>query len=180
MAAVLLGALVGIIWLAKGERGERRSGSQALLGAERQPPTGAQESFASTGFRIVSLRSSGAKAPPTSVGCLLSADSPEQRSVGLMGVTDLGAYDGIVFRFDDDTKTGFHMKDTVMALSIAWFDSDGIFVSSAAMDPCLESTACPTYYPSGPYRFALEVPKGALPALGVETGSKLVLTPSCQ
>lgn len=159
-------------------------GSQEVLTPERPMPTGLRGSFGSVGFRVVppdvpSVEAGGDLTAPTQ-GCLLAAESPEQRNVGLMGVTDLGAYDGMVFRFDEDTTAGFYMRDTVIPLSIAWFDGDGRFVSSASMEPCLESTSCSTYYPTGAYRMALEVTQGWLPALGVRPGSKLVLTPSCR
>ena len=38
------------------------------------------------------------------------------------------------------------------------------------MAPCGDSSSCPDYAADGPYRYALEVPKGRLPALGVTDG----------
>lgn len=104
--------------------------------------------------------------------CVLVADTPEQRARGLMGVTDLGGYDGMLFRFEDDADGGFWMKDTLLPLSIAYLDADGAVVSTADMDPCPEGTArCPSYAAAGPYRLALEVPQGGLDALGLTEGS---------
>jgi len=98
-----------------------------------------------------------------------------------MGVTDLEGYLGMVFRFDTDATGSFYMKDTPLPLSIAWFASDGTFVSAGDMEPCLEAGAtCPTYAPAGPYRFALEVPKGALSGLGIGPGTRLELGGSCR
>ena len=107
--------------------------------------------------------------------CLLLAGSAEQRQQGLMHVTDrsLGGYDGMLFSFAEETTGSFWMRSTPMPLSIAFFDADGGLVSSTDMAPCGDSSACPTYAADGPYRYALEVPKGRLPALGVTDGATL-------
>jgi uncharacterized protein len=112
--------------------------------------------------------------------CLLVAASQEQRQRGLMEVTDLGGYQGMVFIWDEDVEGGFWMRNTPMPLSIAWFDADGAFVSATDMDPC-PATAddCPSYPPDGPYRFAVEVAQGELDALGAGPGSRLALGGQC-
>ncbi|MBA3267018.1 MAG: DUF192 domain-containing protein, partial [Acidimicrobiia bacterium] len=102
-----------------------------------------------------------------------------QRQVGLMNRPDLAAHDGMLFRFDDDTRAGFYMKDTPMPLSIAWFDDEGRFVSSTDMEPCLDRVECPNYYAARPYRFALEVRKGALADQGIGAGSQISVGGAC-
>jgi len=89
------------------------------------------------------------------------ADTPEQRSQGLMGVTDLDGLDGMLFVFQTDSSVGFWMKDTLIPLDIAFFTVDGEFVDRLTMEPCT-ADPCPTYRPVGPYRFALEAPAGEL------------------
>jgi hypothetical protein len=111
--------------------------------------------------------------------CVLLALTLAQRQQGLMEVTDLGGYDGMVFAFPEDSETGFWMMNTVMPLSIAWFEADGDLVSTADMEPCTSQTDCPTYPPTGSYRFALEVPQGGLDRLGVEEGSTISLGGEC-
>jgi uncharacterized membrane protein (UPF0127 family) len=112
--------------------------------------------------------------------CLLVAASDEQRQQGLMEVTDLGGYRGMVFVWDADTSGGFWMRNTPTPLSIAWFDADGLFVSSADMAPCSATAPdCPTYPAGGPYRFAVEVFQGDLDELGVGPGSRLALGGDC-
>lgn len=112
--------------------------------------------------------------------CLLVASDREQRQQGLMEVTDLGGYQGMVFVWDTDASGGFWMFNTVMPLSIAWFDADGDFVSSADMEPCDgPPDDCPTYPAEGSYRFAVEVPQGELDELGVGPGSRLALGGAC-
>ncbi len=106
--------------------------------------------------------------------CVLLAETTEQRRQGLMGVTDpeLGGYDGMLFRFPADSSNGFWMRDTPLPLSIAYLDAEGATVDVADMEPCLDrGSACPTYPPDGPYRMALEVPRGGLDDLGLASGS---------
>ena len=86
----------------------------------------------------------------------------------------------MVFVWDQDTTGGFWMRDTIVPLSIAWFDAEGAFVSSTDMAPCPDDEPdCPIYEPAGPYRFALEVPQGDLDELGVGPGSRLALGGPC-
>lgn len=107
--------------------------------------------------------------------CALLAETVQQQAKGLMGRTDMGGYDAMIFKFSSDTTGSFYMKDTPMALSIAWFDGAGRFVSSRDMEPCLDQRTCPTYAATGPYRYALEAPKGQLGSLGIGPGTRLVV-----
>ena len=142
---------------------------------EPADPTPAQArlaGFSEIAFRIVPQ--------PNEISCALLAATAEQRRQGLMQVTDLEGYPGMLFRFSQDSQAAFHMRDTPMPLSIAWFAADGTLVSTADMAPCPAGQAdCPVYSASGPYRYALEVPQGQLPALGVVPGSKLEITGTC-
>jgi uncharacterized membrane protein (UPF0127 family) len=97
-----------------------------------------------------------------------------------MGRTDLDSYDGMIFAWSSLTLTPFFMKDTLIPLSIAWFGSSGNFIFSTTMTPCPPSTAqCTLYGPGVPYRYAIEVLKGGLGALGIVPGSSLQLSASC-
>jgi uncharacterized membrane protein (UPF0127 family) len=110
--------------------------------------------------------------------CVWLADTPEERGRGLMGVTDLGAAVGMVFRFDEPIAGSFYMFQTPTPLSIAWFaPDDGEFVGTADMAPCLDAPAgeCPLYSPGAEYDLALEVFEGGLVDLGVGPGSRLEL-----
>ncbi len=90
------------------------------------------------------------------------ADTPALRRSGLMLVEDLEDLDGMLFIFEEDTSSGFWMKNTLLPLDIAFFDVDGRFVDGFAMEPCT-ADPCPSYFPSGSYRYALEVGEGAMP-----------------
>lgn len=103
------------------------------------------------------------------------ADTPEARRQGLMGVTDLGDLDGMLFVWQGDTTEAFWMKDTPMPLDIAFFTVGGGFVDRQTMDPCVEET-CELYSAPALYRYAIEAPAGDLGFVG--PGSQLVLSDS--
>jgi uncharacterized membrane protein (UPF0127 family) len=133
--------------------------------------------FGEVGFRIVPAPNSP-DLTPTEL-CALLAATEAQRARGLMTVTDLEGYPGMIFRYSVDSTGGYYMKNTPMPLSIAWFAADGTFVSSTDMAPCGDRSDCPIYSASGAYRYALEVPQGQLASLGVGPGSVLQLTGDC-
>jgi uncharacterized membrane protein (UPF0127 family) len=99
--------------------------------------------------------------------CLLAALTEEQRARGLMEVRDLGGYDGMVFVYDRAVSGAFYMRDTPTPLSIAFFGPKGHLVSSVDMTPCADVDGCPTYPAAAPFRFAVEVPRGGLPGIGI-------------
>ena len=112
--------------------------------------------------------------------CLWLADTDARRQRGLMQVTGLGGKSGMIFTYGSDTDEQFWMYQTVMPLSIAFFDSTGAFVSSADMAPCPGApSTCPSYPAAGKYRDAIEVPQGGLAALGIGPGSALTDRGSC-
>jgi len=129
------------------------------------------EGFGEIAFRIAPQ--------PNQVECALLAATESQRAKGLMQVQDLKGYSGMVFRFSQDTQAAFHMKNTPMPLSIAWFTADGTLVSTADMQPCLDSADCPVYAAAGPYRYAIEVPQGQLDDLGIVPGARLQVVGAC-
>jgi uncharacterized membrane protein (UPF0127 family) len=115
----------------------------------------------------------------TSRHCGLLALTTAQQDQGLMNRTDLAGYDGMLFQFLDPTSTEFYMKDTLIGLSIAWFDQSGRFVSTTDMTPCGTAINCPLYAAADPYTVALEVPTGQLGQVGVGAGSTLTVGGSC-
>lgn len=113
--------------------------------------------------------------------CLLAARDQATRGRGLMEVTDpeLGGYSGMAFVYPQDTVTAFYMKDTLLPLSIVFLDGDGDVVTITDMEPCGTQDPCPTYPSGGPFRTAIEVPKGRLPSLGITPGARVTQLPSC-
>lgn len=109
--------------------------------------------------------------------CLLLAQTPDERSRGLMEVTDLAGYPGMLFVFPSDSSGPFWMRNTPTPLSIAFLDADGSVVSVADMEPCADDEpTCINYRADGPYRFAVEVPQGHLADLGLAGDARLVVT----
>jgi uncharacterized protein len=148
----------------------------AGAGLDEPPGDPAREPFGGFGEAAMSVTDASGE----EVGlCVLLALVEQQRNRGLMEVTDMAGYDGMLFAFPEDTETGFWMSNTPMPLSIGWFDADGALVSTADMAPCEEGDDCPSYPPAGPYRFALEVPQGGLDALGVTEGSRMAVGGAC-
>lgn len=135
--------------------------------------------FGEIAFRIDGGMGAGPSARAAAMRCALLAETEAQQGRGLMNRTDLGGYDGMIFRFATDTATSFYMKDTPLPLSIAFFDAGGRFVSAADMPPCINQPTCPTYNAARPYRVALEVPQGALPGLGVGAETRLITAGPC-
>lgn len=104
------------------------------------------------------------------------ADTPERQQLGLMHRTELADDAGMVFLFFQDTSAGFWMKNTLIPLSIAFFEGNGEIVALLDMEPC-ETDPCPTYEPGATYRGALEVNQGAFEEWGVEVGDIVRVSP---
>ena len=109
--------------------------------------------------------------------CVWVADTSDERRRGLMGVTTLGAADGMLFVQEQPTSGAFWMKDTLIDLSIAFFDQDGEFLDAMNMSPCLATNGndCPRYQTPSSYVFALEVAQGDLAELGIHSTSIISL-----
>jgi uncharacterized protein len=103
-----------------------------------------------------------------------AADSAAERQQGLMGRTSLAPDAGMVFLFDGPVTSEFWMKDTLIPLSIAFWDEDGRIVGIRDMEPCSEDP-CPTYGAPEPYIGALEVNIGFFDDEGVTTGDRIEL-----
>lgn len=111
--------------------------------------------------------------------CAILAESAMQQSRGLSGRSDLAGYDGMMFVFASDVTTGIPTRSTGLALSTAFFDLGGRFVSATDTEPCDDRPDCPAPSPTGAYRYALQVAKGALPSLGIEPGATLSVGGPC-
>jgi uncharacterized protein len=98
------------------------------------------------------------------------AETEEQRAFGLMQRESLPADEGMLFVFFEDSNSSFTMRNTLIPLSIAFFDFEGRILKLLDMEPC-ETEPCPAYDPGVTYRGALEVNQGAFDEWGVEEGS---------
>jgi uncharacterized membrane protein (UPF0127 family) len=85
----------------------------------------------------------------------LALTSPK-RQRGLM-LRRRAPEDGMLFVFSTPTTGGFWMKNTLVPLTIVFFDSSGRRVRKLSMTPC-RTASCKVYDPGRTYRFALELP----------------------
>lgn len=105
------------------------------------------------------------------------ADTSDERQTGLMGRESLSPYDGMAFLWEEPVVSSFWMKDTLIPLSIAFWDDAGRIISILDMDPCTQDP-CPSYGPDEPFVGAVEVDRGALEESGVTVGDRVELTVS--
>ena len=106
---------------------------------------------------------------------LLIAETDGHRSYGLMYRPRLREDLGMVFLWSYDQGGGFWMKNTLIPLSIAFFDQDGRILKIMDMDPCTEEP-CPSYGPGMDYRGALEVNQGAFDKWGIAEGDQIIIS----
>jgi len=100
------------------------------------------------------------------------ARTPEAWARGLMGRASVPEDGGMVFLFDAQTRAAFWMKDTLIPLSILFWQGDGRIIDILDMSPC-RADPCPVYRASAPYVGAIEMNRGAFERLGVEVGDTL-------
>lgn len=102
------------------------------------------------------------------------ADDPAERARGLMGRDHLPEDLGMAFLFEGETQAEFWMKDTLIPLSIAFWDEDGRIVAILDMRPC-EREPCPRYAAGVPYVGAVEANLGWFERNGVRVGDRVEL-----
>ena len=101
------------------------------------------------------------------------ADDDASRARGLMEVEDLPDGTGMLFTWGGEQRDGgFWMKDTRIALDIAFAGAEGDIREILTMEPC-EAEPCPVYDPEVSYTEALEVPAGWFGDQAIEVGDGL-------
>jgi hypothetical protein len=102
------------------------------------------------------------------------ADEPTEWQTGLMHRRSLARNAGMVFVFPQPIRGGFWMKNTLIPLSIAFFDGRGRILRIMVMTPC-RADPCPTYDPKVAYKGALEVNRGSFGRWGARRGDTIRL-----
>jgi uncharacterized membrane protein (UPF0127 family) len=88
------------------------------------------------------------------------ADNELKRERGLMFRTELKPDQGMLFIFDDVQVRGFWMMNTLIPLSIGFFDEDRKLVKALEMEPAVMGEKNPpTYSSEKPAKYALEMSK---------------------
>ena len=97
------------------------------------------------------------------------AQTPEQRSTGLMYRSAMGTNEGMLFAFEESGQQCFWMKNTLLPLSVAFVADDGSVVNIENMKPQTLDSHCS----KKPVRFVLEMNDGWFAKRGIKPGSKL-------
>ena len=101
------------------------------------------------------------------------AQTPEQRSIGLMFRSEMPAHEGMLFVFEQPSTQCFWMKNTLLPLTAAFVADDGTIVNLADMKPQSTDSHCS----AKPVRFVLEMHQGWFAKKGFKAGSRLVGVP---
>lgn len=94
------------------------------------------------------------------------ARTPAERERGLQNRDEVPDGSGMLFVFEEEAPRSFWMKDTYVALDIAYMNADFRIVSIHQMEALDEST----YDSEAPAMFALEVRQGWFAERGIEPG----------
>lgn len=105
------------------------------------------------------------------------ADTPDERSQGLMHRERLDPNTGMIFLFPSARDGAFWMYQTLIPLSIVWA-ADGRVVGIAEMEPCTHADAgdCPRYPSPTAFDMAIEAQAGTFTNAGVRAGDEIRIT----
>ena len=101
------------------------------------------------------------------------AQSPQERSVGLMFRKEMPQSEGMLFVFEQPTQQCFWMKNTLLPLTAAFVADDGVIVNLADMKPQTTDSHCSTK----PVRYVLEMNQGWFAKKGIKAGARLAGDP---
>ncbi len=93
----------------------------------------------------------------------------EERAQGLMFREQLGANEGMVFRFPENRPVCMWMKNTFIPLSVAFIDEAGKIINIEDMQPQTQDAHCA----KRPARYALEMNQGWFRQKHVKPGTKI-------
>jgi hypothetical protein len=101
------------------------------------------------------------------------AQTPEQRSIGLMFRKQMPQHEGMLFVFEQPSVQCFWMKNTLLPLTAAFVADDGTVVNLADMAPQTTESHCS----DKPVRYVLETNQGWFAKKGIKPGMKLAGKP---
>lgn len=163
-------ALAGLLGCGTGEAGQDDGAtSEGGAAAARDTPPAA-------GTRAPRLRRSGGELvreiPLTVGGVAVTAqvaETPEQRERGLQRRESLPENHGMLFVYPEERNLSFWMRDTPLALDIAFIDRGGTIVDIQQMEPMTDET----HVSGAPAMYALEMEQGWFAEHGVEVGDRV-------
>ena len=149
-------------------------GSSASASAEETPfVLGSPHTPGAPSFKVGTVLIDGAEQGPILLDAEI-ADTEETRAYGLTARRSIPDDYGMVFFVFEEQDCCFWMKDTIVPLSIAFFDVDGRIVDIVDMEPCeTDGDSCKLYSSDDPYIGALEVKQGSFDEWGVSIGDRI-------
>ncbi len=99
-----------------------------------------------------------------------TATTEEQLKEGLKHRSFLPEHEGMLFIFQKNGRYDFWMQDTLIPLDILWLDENRNVIDIASKVPPCITNPCPTYGPSQPSRYVLEVNAGVAERLKIKIG----------
>jgi len=110
------------------------------------------------------------------------AETAEQRRIGLMGRDKLEERSGMLFDYGSlqSAEHSFWMRNTLIALDIAYVNEQGTIIAINRMEPC-ESVAafnCPTYPAGAEFVQAAEMNAGFFSRYQLTLGDRLQTDPA--
>ena len=100
------------------------------------------------------------------------ANNPSTRAIGLMHRTELGEDQGMLFVFPKSEYLSFWMKNTMIPLSLGYFDANLKLLETHDMKP---NQTTEVYNSLHPARYALEVNLGWYEKNKIPVGAVLIL-----
>lgn len=103
------------------------------------------------------------------------AETPDQHERGLMFRSQMGEDEGMLFIFKNEETRFFWMKNTLIDLSIGYFDKSLTLIDVKEMKSGkgVPDSALPSYASAQPAKYALEMNKGWFDKNKIKMGSKL-------
>ena len=99
------------------------------------------------------------------------ADTPALRERGLMERDSLPENHGMLFVYPDEQERSFWMRNTPLALDIAFLDRSGTILNIETMQPNDDTS----HFSEGKAMYALEMEAGWFEAHGIEAGARVRL-----
>jgi len=101
------------------------------------------------------------------------AVTEEQRQRGLMFREQMKEDQGMLFIFETEDIYAFWMKNMRFSLDLLWLDSEHRIVHVEENVPPCANEPCPSYEPSRPARFVLELVSGSVKKHHLRLGDRL-------
>jgi len=102
------------------------------------------------------------------------ATTPEQQMTGLMNRFSLKPDTGMVFLFERPEVRSFWMRNTYVALSIAFIGADGRILNIEDMQPLTDDA----HWSKGQAQYALEMKRGWFAERGIVAGASVAGLPA--